>query len=364
MMDVAERTVVVGRAINGWTTVFEQMSVETKHRRRIAREVSARLSTVVFTWEIADDDVTRCHLWDAGRHRLEFDSWPDYDGNDVSDSVRRRKAGSPAILLEYCVEGTTREAVRSALRQSGEEPAFVMETDRVHALAPLLGIDESAAEASFDDVAEDASEGTKRYWRIEGKHDPRVSQFRRRLYAREYDVVLEWLRDGLDPNARDEKGIDLFSDALNERAWPVMRALVEAGINPERALHWCARESAEELVWLLGRVRDVDAFDPTGATPLLSAVFAENCDAARALIDAGAKINRQHHLTYRVPPRVIIGRTALMTAARGGDLAMVQLLLARGADRSLQDADGWTARDFAVSRGHLDVAAILEERVA
>ena len=49
-----------------------------------------------------------------------------------------------------------------------------------------------------------------------------------------------------------------------------------------------------------------------------------------------------------------------MTAARGGDMEMVQLLLAKGADRTMKDADGWTPRDFAISKQHFAVAAILE----
>jgi ankyrin repeat protein len=54
------------------------------------------------------------------------------------------------------------------------------------------------------------------------------------------------------------------------------------------------------------------------------------------LIDRGARIDDQDDR----------GRTALMTAAELGHTAAAELLISRGANRSLQDKDGKTASDL------------------
>ena len=69
------------------------------------------------------------------------------------------------------------------------------------------------------------------------------------------------------------------------------------------------------------------------------------------LLDAGAKINKvdtNEHFS------------ALMWAAAEGQPENVKLLLAKGADLSLQDVDGDTAESFAAKAGHTAVAEILK----
>ena len=64
---------------------------------------------------------------------------------------------------------------------------------------------------------------------------------------------------------------------------------------------------------------------------------------------AGAKPNLQDNR----------GMTALMIASSEGYGAAVQELLDRGADRSLKDREGKTARDHAAAAGHDDIVKIL-----
>ncbi|KAJ2991268.1 hypothetical protein NUW58_g2573 [Xylaria curta] len=52
------------------------------------------------------------------------------------------------------------------------------------------------------------------------------------------------------------------------------------------------------------------------------------------------------------------GRTPLMYAGARGHFLMVEMLLKAGADPSLIDHSAWTARMYAVYRGHLEVAAL------
>lgn len=78
---------------------------------------------------------------------------------------------------------------------------------------------------------------------------------------------------------------------------------------------------------------DLNAPDPTGgATPLIIAATFGRTEVARALIDAGADVNRQNNE----------GSTALLTAALFCRTEIVEALLAAGADRSIANASGST----------------------
>ena len=115
------------------------------------------------------------------------------------------------------------------------------------------------------------------------------------------------------------------------------------------------------------------AFADDGFTALHLAVFAEQDDAARLLLERGADVNvRSTGAVVRVPPLgtaafvrstrlagVLLdagadvnaqgegGFTALHAAAQNGDEALVRLLLERGADPALANDRGETPRDLA-----------------
>jgi uncharacterized protein len=117
------------------------------------------------------------------------------------------------------------------------------------------------------------------------------------------------------------------------------------------------------------------AFSDDGFTALHLAVFAEQKEAARLLIDGGADVNaRSTGAIARVPPlgtaafvssiplaRLLLdaganvngqgegGFAALHTAAENGDEELVRLLLARGADSNLATAQGKRPVDLAQS---------------
>jgi ankyrin repeat protein len=89
--------------------------------------------------------------------------------------------------------------------------------------------------------------------------------------------------------------------------------------------HAAAFGRTERLRELLADPAQANAFSDDGFTPLHLAVYAEQADAARALIEAGADVNAvSKGPIAQVPP--------LGTAAFVRSQAMTQLLLDAGAD--------------------------------
>ena len=86
----------------------------------------------------------------------------------------------------------------------------------------------------------------------------------------------------------------------------------------------------------------------TGSSPLYAAVWHRQLDAATGLIARGADVNAAEPSGVR----------PLITAAANGDDAMVHLLLSHGADVNVSAACG-TALDVARANHHASTAAIL-----
>jgi hypothetical protein len=83
------------------------------------------------------------------------------------------------------------------------------------------------------------------------------------------------------------------------------------------------------------------------ATALHRAAFAGNLGAMQILLDAGAKVDTQHH------PRAM---TPLHLAALRGHVNAVEYLLGAGASVSCVDAYGVSAADWAARRGHTNLS--------
>jgi ankyrin repeat protein len=127
----------------------------------------------------------------------------------------------------------------------------------------------------------------------------------------------------------------------------------------------------------------VNAFSEDGFTALHFAAFLGGVDAARALIDAGAEVAAISQNAMEVQPinsaaagctEVVVllldagapvdaqqhgGYTALHEAAINGNVALVDVLLAHGADVALPDDERRTAADHAERNGHTELAARL-----
>jgi ankyrin repeat protein len=126
------------------------------------------------------------------------------------------------------------------------------------------------------------------------------------------------------------------------------------------------------------------AYAPDGFTPLGLAAFFGHVEVAHALLHAGADVNAASHNALKVAPlhsavasrqtdlsRLLVEHgadvnakqqedfTPLMEAAQNGDLEIVNLLLASGADPQVVKSGGQTALDIAQAAGHQQIVDAL-----
>ena len=182
----------------------------------------------------------------------------------------------------------------------------------------------------------------------------------------------------------------------------MVEKLLKAGANPnaaqwtgETALMTCARTGNVEAVKsLLAHGADVNAKETRrGQTALMWAVAEKHPEVARVLIEHGADVNAQSHmlegfqpakyLTYGVHPKVPGktdafepgdvhqdplsskgGFTALMFAAREGDLKQPGFLIEAGAKPNESSPDYGSALTMASASGHEALSIFLLEKGA
>jgi ankyrin repeat protein len=99
---------------------------------------------------------------------------------------------------------------------------------------------------------------------------------------------------------------------------------------------------------------DVNARSNSGVTALMTAAGMGHLDVTRLLLEKGADVNAKTPGNY----------TALMNAALTGQGEIVKVLLDAGADPNVKDVSGKTARDYALSKEHKDIADLLEQRAS
>jgi ankyrin repeat protein len=129
----------------------------------------------------------------------------------------------------------------------------------------------------------------------------------------------------------------------------------------------------------------VNSADKEGRTALMFAGYNGHTKIVRLLLKSGALINSRdafgrtaliyaasgpNHqtvqllLSKKADPDIVDkqeGWTALMYAAAEGRTRVVKTLLRFGADKTLKDADGETAPDFAAKNNHTEVVRLLQD---
>ena len=177
------------------------------------------------------------------------------------------------------------------------------------------------------------------------------------------DEVAIALRAGADLEVRDERGrTPLLLAAAHDRV-DAARLLVGLGADPD------ALDDRHDTPWLVtgvtGSVPMLEVLLPArpdltirnrfGGVSVIPAAERGHVDYVRRVVRTGIDVDHVNDL----------GWTALLEAVVYGDGStpyqeIVHILLAAGADRSIEDAEGRTALDHALSRGHRQIARILE----
>ena len=120
------------------------------------------------------------------------------------------------------------------------------------------------------------------------------------------------------------------------------------------ALHFASYFGQPEAARLLiekGAKVDAVANNATQVMPLHSAASSRNLAAARVLLEHGAPVNARQQG----------GWVPIHAAAQNGDREMVDLLLAHGADVDIANHDGRTPAMVARDKAHTQIAALLEK---
>lgn len=135
------------------------------------------------------------------------------------------------------------------------------------------------------------------------------------------DIVEMLLEKGADGRLPDATGKPPILYAAARASVPIVKRLLGLGVDVNA--HYGAEQTV--LMWAAGTPAD--------------APEAEALRLAAMLLDTGARIDEADDR----------GRTALMDAAELDHAAMVDLLLARGVDKSVRDKNGLTAADIATN---------------
>lgn len=206
---------------------------------------------------------------------------------------------------------------------------------------------------------------------------------------------------GANVNTANDYGVTALSLACTNGNAAMVEKLLKAGANPN-ATRWageiplmtCARTGSVEAVKsLLAHKANVNAATRRGQTALMWAAAEKHPEVVRALIEGGADVNAKSHLLQGfTPPRYITygihykpagkpdpiqpddlhpdpasskgGFTALMFAAREGDLESARILLEAGARINETSPDYGSALVMASASGHQALSIFLLDKGA
>lgn len=203
-------------------------------------------------------------------------------------------------------------------------------------------------------------------------------------YHDDADGAALLIRAGANVNAANDLGATPLWLACINGSVPLVRALLQAGANPnlalirgETALMVASRTGNPQVVeLLLQKGADVNAKATRSQTALMWAVAQKHPDVTRILLAHGADVRARSdawNYVMAVPPHGVPeynraiphgSDTALMFAARVGDVTSARLLLDAGAN--VNDADAWgvSALVLAAHSGYRNVVELLLDRGA
>jgi hypothetical protein len=187
--------------------------------------------------------------------------------------------------------------------------------------------------------------------------DDRAEEYIRAIKQDNPSRVMSLLRQGVDPNTRDPRGVPGLYMALQEDSLEVARIILASPeLKPE--LRTLTDESLLMMAALKGQVDIARTLidkgaqvNKTGWTPLHYAATGGNVEMIDLLLEREA----------RIEARSPNGSTPLMMAARYGTAEAVQTLLNAGADPRARNETGMDARDYAISGNRIDTADLITQ---
>ena len=199
------------------------------------------------------------------------------------------------------------------------------------------------------------------------------------VYRNDVETAVLLLRAGAKVNAANDLGATPLWAASQNGSEAMVRLLLGAGANPNLALLLgetpvmvAARAGSAGVVeQLIAKGANVNLRAARGQTALMWAVAEKHPDVVKALLEHGADVRARSDVwneVMAVPPHGYLpynraipqgGDTALMFAAREGDLASAKLLVAAGADVNDTGAWGVSATAMAAHSGFPDVLEFL-----
>jgi ankyrin repeat protein len=203
-------------------------------------------------------------------------------------------------------------------------------------------------------------------------------------YRDDLDGVDRLLGAGAKVNAANDLGVTPLWAACQNGNIPMVRRLLQAGANPNLALLagetplMVAARSGYPVIaeLLLAKGANVNARATRAQTALMWAASQKHPEVVKALLAHGADVQARSDVwseMMAVPPHGYAdynkmiphgGETALLFAARVGDLESAKLLVAAGA--KVNDADAWgvSATTLAAHSGYGELVEFLLEKGA
>ncbi len=155
---------------------------------------------------------------------------------------------------------------------------------------------------------------------------------------------------------------DMNEDDVKWRVVPILKILKKYGVDLNEPLFYLPPGNPKlnllKVRALIAAGADINAFGVRGLKPLTWAARHGDIPTAEVLIKAGADINGlapEKHLDSNY----LMAETPLIAAATQGNTDMVNMLIAAGANKDVQDWVGMTALARAITNGHRTTALAL-----
>ena len=196
------------------------------------------------------------------------------------------------------------------------------------------------------------------------------------------DRVAAFLEQGMDVNAKNERGQAALHVAVNGKQKKITELLITKGGDVNVKDKWgytplyyaIWNEDANMVSLLVDKGADVNVRVNGDGTPLVYAVWNEDIDMAKLFVSKGAKFDVKddegmtafHYAVLQANREFVdffVDKGADVSGIHGaacmGDLARIKSHLEQGTGIDIKDEVGWTPLYWAVSMGQTDVAELL-----